>query len=67
MNIKVKLESQTFGDFSPLVVIPENVFVEFENSCYTDNNIIINYVLNKCKSFRKYGVHLNEKFILWFK
>lgn len=66
MNIKVRLESETFGDFSPRVIIPESVLVEFENSYYADDNIIINYVLNKCKSFRKYGVHLNERFILWF-
>lgn len=64
--MKVRIESVTFGDCSKKVVLPNEIIKAYENTCYTDDNIIINYVLNKCKSFRKYGAHLNEKFILWF-
>ena len=64
--IKVRIESVTFGDSSKKVVLPNEVLKAYEDTCYTDDNIIINFVISKCKSFRKYGKHLNEKFILWF-
>lgn len=64
--MKVRIESITFGDCSKRVALPDEIIKAYEDTCYTDDNIIINYVLNKCKSFRKYGAHLNEKFILWF-
>lgn len=60
MAIKVKLESVTFGDCSKKVVLPQNIMDAYEN----DSEAIINFVLNKCKSFRKYGKHLNEEFIM---
>ena len=64
--IKVRIESITFGDFSKKVVLPDDVLKAYENTCYTDDNIIIDFVLGECKTFRKYGKHINEKFILWF-
>lgn len=64
--IKVKIESITFGDCSKKVTLPNEIITAYENTCYLDDNIIIDYVLGKCKTFRKYGKHLNEKFILWF-
>lgn len=64
--MKARLESVTFGDYSKKVVLPNEIIKAYEDTCYTEDNIIINYVLNKCKSFRKYGKHLNEKFIIWF-
>lgn len=59
--MKVRIESVTFGDYTKYVTLPDNFLVT------ANRNDIIDYVLSKCKSFRKYGAHLNEKFILWFK
>lgn len=64
--IKARLESMTFGDFSKKVILPDEVITAFENTCYTDENIIIDFVLSKCKTFRKYGKHLGERFIIWY-
>ena len=64
--ITAKLESMIFGDYSKKVVLPNEIITAYENTCYTDDNIVIDYVLSKCKTFRKYGKHLNEKFIIWF-
>lgn len=58
--VKVRLESVTFGDFSKYVTLPN----EFLAKANRDD--IINFVLSKCKNFRKYGKHLDEKFILWY-
>lgn len=64
--MNARIESITFGDFSRKVTLNENVLKEFEKSCYTDENIIINYILSIDKNFRKYGIHVNEKFFIWF-
>lgn len=64
--IKVRIESVTFGDCSRKVTLPDNIVQAFQETNYMNDDIIIDYVLSVCKTFRKYGRHLNEKFILYF-
>ena len=64
--VKVRIESVTFGDSTKKVTLPQGVIIAYENSNYKEDNIIIDYVLSVCKTFRKYGKHLNEKFIMYF-
>lgn len=59
--MKARLESITFGDYSRYVILPNNFLLT------ANRNDIIDYILGVCKSFRKYGKHLNERFIIHFK